>query len=454
MTKTLAYLKKTTAFLLSTILFITLFGATSLAATKKVLIVTSDKSIVYVQNVGDTAQLNPTVNPSDAPDQALTYQNSDTTGKVNVSPGGIITLAQDVSSMKENDLLAVITITPTNDPDYKGIPGICYVLKGKPVTSITTTSPLPSTLEAGKELDVKSLIDVQPSNASAPFVFIASKNPEIISVKKGNLRAISPGTTTIVIESIDGAKKIEHSITVTGTAVKGLTLPEEKEISLTVGQTFNLDTTVLPTNASNKRVYYSLYDSNYDDILKSDILSITPTLPPGVTHGTPIPTDVGTNPEKIADYLFDQIANDAEMKAFMFKMIEHAEKAKLQDILDKVDYELIGDAIDNGDLEDVTGIDDLNFQNVLFNLLTPHTFTEGPLKIKAQKAGVVYLSVYSEDGEYSSEIKITVKKAAPEVKVPDVPTGDSTNTTWYFLAIGLSACAFFIGRNKKTAVKK
>lgn len=122
-----------------------------------------------------------------------------------------------------------------------------------------TVSPTTATLTtAGEKLNL--ITQITPSNASNKSVTYSSSNKEVATVSdNGVVTAVSNGTAVITVTTADGNKTATCTVTVnitnTTVSVTGvLVSPSTKSIK--VGDKVQLETTVLPENATNKSVTY------------------------------------------------------------------------------------------------------------------------------------------------------------------------------------------------------
>jgi len=109
--------------------------------------------------------------------------------------------------------------------------------------------------------ETKTLIaNVSPENAENKTVVFTSSNVLVASVMpNGLVTAISKGTATIVVTTVDGAKSASCEVTVEEVSVTGITLNKET-LELAKDDTEMLTATVLPTNATNKNVTWASSD--------------------------------------------------------------------------------------------------------------------------------------------------------------------------------------------------
>ena len=103
---------------------------------------------------------------------------------------------------------------------------------------------------------------VLPENAYNKNVSFESADAGIAAVNaNGVVTGVSAGETTITVTTEDGGFTGACTINVYNQAVTGVTI-EPSEAELTVGSSTKLTATVLPENASNKNVVYSVEDES------------------------------------------------------------------------------------------------------------------------------------------------------------------------------------------------
>jgi len=142
-----------------------------------------------------------------------------------------------------------------------------------PVQSIQVE---PSKIDAavGESGTIKA--SVQPENATNKTVTYESKDANVVTVDKdGNWKAIKAGTTTIVVTSVNG-KTAEVNVTVKGEEIlpTSLSITPNENTYKGVGESFHVQATVLPANATNKTVTYTSSDTSVATIDSSGNISV------------------------------------------------------------------------------------------------------------------------------------------------------------------------------------
>ena len=137
--------------------------------------------------------------------------------------------------------------TPTTTPTHILIP-ITNVNISKSTATINTNQTLQLT------------VTILPSNATNKAVKWSSENTKIATVSSnGKVTAKLPGTTTITVMSKNGSFKAACKITVRQPLIS-INLNKTK-ITLAIGKSYKLVSTINPSNASNKRVLWKTSNS-------------------------------------------------------------------------------------------------------------------------------------------------------------------------------------------------
>ena len=151
----------------------------------------------------------------------------------------------------------------TKDSSANGNSDACWV------DNIYIGAPLAVTgIEVLEQLDIPVngtgtvAYSVLPENAYNKNVLFESADAGIAAVNaNGVVTGVSAGETTITVTTEDGGFTGACTINVYNQAVTGVTI-EPSEAELTVGSSTKLTATVLPENASNKNVVYSVDDES------------------------------------------------------------------------------------------------------------------------------------------------------------------------------------------------
>ncbi len=186
---------------------------------------------------GATRVVTAAVKPSDATNKTVKWSSSnEKVAKIN-SSGKITGVAKGTA-----------TITcKTSDGSFKAS---CTVTVVQLVEKVKLDATY-LTLQAGKYKTLTAKIS--PSSASNTKVKWKSSDKKVAEVSsKGVVKAIGAGTATITATSADGNAKATCKVTVTQPAT-GIKLNKKKD-TVAIGKKLTLKATVLPSNATNKKV--------------------------------------------------------------------------------------------------------------------------------------------------------------------------------------------------------
>jgi uncharacterized protein YjdB/uncharacterized lipoprotein YddW (UPF0748 family) len=218
-------------------------GTESVGSVEQVAVtgVKLDKTTLTLK-AGESATLTATVSPENATNQGVTWKSSDEKVAV-VDADGKIT-AKGAGT-------ATITVTTADG----GKTATCKVtVTGTAVTGVTLNKTA-LTLAVGESETLKATI--APTDAANQSVNWSSDNTGVATVDaSGKVTAKSAGTATITVTTADGGKTATCKVTVTGTAVTGVTL-NKTTLTLTVGDSETLKATITPENAANQSVSWS-----------------------------------------------------------------------------------------------------------------------------------------------------------------------------------------------------
>ena len=212
--------------------------------------------------VGGTFQLIHTITPDNATNKNVTWTSSDV-NIVEVSASGLVTAKATGT--------ATITVT-TADGDKTTTCAITVQTVTVPVTGVSLNSTSQTLTEGGS---FQLSATVTPANATNKNVTWSSSNSSVASVNSaGMVTAIAAGSAMITVTTADGNKTATCSITVQAAiiSVTGVTLNSNAE-TLTEGGTFQLSSTITPTNATNKNVSWSSSNSSVASVNSAGIVT-------------------------------------------------------------------------------------------------------------------------------------------------------------------------------------
>ena len=129
-----------------------------------------------------------------------------------------------------------------------------------PVEKVTVS---PTTISLTEGETSKLTATVFPEDADNKSISWSSNNKDVATVSNGTVTAVKAGSTTITVTTEDGKKTAKCDVTVLAKVylVTGITL-NKKDLTLQVGGSERLTVTISPTNATDKTVKWSSYDTS------------------------------------------------------------------------------------------------------------------------------------------------------------------------------------------------
>lgn len=209
--------------------------------------------------IGKTVTLTPTVQPSNATDQIVTWKSMNK-NVATVNSKGVVT-AKAAGTANIRCIAA----------DGSEVMAVCKVTVTKPVTKITLNKTS-AKIFIGNKTTLKAT--VSPSTATDKTVTWKSSNTKVATVNKttGVVTAKAVGTATITCTASDGSGvKTTCKITVTKPVTKiklsttGATLKVNKKLKLTA--------TVAPSSATNKDVTWKSSDTSIATVSSSGVVT-------------------------------------------------------------------------------------------------------------------------------------------------------------------------------------
>jgi len=192
---------------------------------------------------GGTETLSATIMPSNATNQNISWSSSNT-AVATVSANGTISAVSAGT--------ATITVT-TVDGSKTAVCNITVVAGNVAVTSVSLNKSSAS-LDVGSAETLTAVI--APSNATNQNITWSSNNTAIATVSSGGIvTAVTPGTATITVVSVDGSKTAVCTVTVNPIYVSSISV--KSSTSLVEGSTETLSVAIMPSNATNKNVSWS-----------------------------------------------------------------------------------------------------------------------------------------------------------------------------------------------------
>lgn len=217
----------------------------------------SSKSIY----VGKTYTLKATVSPSNATDKSLKWTTSNSS-VATVNSSGKVTAKKPGTA----------TIT-CKAADGSGKKATCKItVKAVEVSSVDLNRSAVS-VTIGKTYTLKA--DVSPSNATNKSLSWKTSNSKVATVSSsGKITAVGVGTATITATAKDGSgEKDTCKVTVKPVLVSKITL-SSKSYTGNIGESFKLEATVSPSNATNKTIKWSSSDKSVATVTSSGTVKL------------------------------------------------------------------------------------------------------------------------------------------------------------------------------------
>ena len=189
-----------------------------------------------------TATLAAKVVPSDATNQKVTWRSTNTA--VATVENGTVTAVSGGN--------ATITVT-TEDGNYTARCEV-VVTDPIPVTGVTLSQ---TELPLAKGATATLSATVVPADATNKKVTWRSNNTSVATVENGTVTAVSAGNATITVTTEDGNHTARCEVVVTAPVPAASVTLSQTELILRKGATAKLTATVLPTDATNKKVRWS-----------------------------------------------------------------------------------------------------------------------------------------------------------------------------------------------------
>ena len=227
----------------------------------------SDSSVTLDYSKDKTYVLNATVLPTNATNKAITFYSGDTR-VVEVNSTGVVTVKGIGSAY-----------VYAQSVENASIVSSCYFIitdSSTPVVNVTNISVNPSskTVEVGESFNITATL--YPSNATNQQVTWSTSNGNVAMVNNGYVTTKKAGTANIIATSVDGNKTASCYVTVNEATVSVTSVVLDKDyLNLSVGESYTLSATVLPTTASNKNVTWSSSKSTVASVTNGKVTAVS-----------------------------------------------------------------------------------------------------------------------------------------------------------------------------------
>ena len=199
---------------------------------------------VIVMPAGMYVELRTTCTPEDASSRAVVYTTTD---------AGIAKVTgRALKAMQRGE--CDLTVASAQDPQ---VTETFHILVTQPVKRVAVSGP-EKKVAAGSQLQLTA--ECSPENASIREVTWSSKNPSVATVdRNGTVTGVRRGGATIVATAADGSKAAGSLYVNVTQPVTGIQF-SKPEIPVVVGRAAQARITVLPADATDKKVTWSSSD--------------------------------------------------------------------------------------------------------------------------------------------------------------------------------------------------
>ncbi len=224
---------------------------------------------------------------------------------------------------------------------------------------------------------------VEPEDAENQSITWKSSAPAVAEVNEGVVTAVSVGTATITVTTLDGSYSASCNVTVEiGTIyAAGITL-DQAEINLTPGESSQLTATVTPQDATDKSVAWSSADENVATV---DNTGNVTAIGKGETVITATTTDQGLTATCKVTVTVPVTGIFCDQESVT--LIDGATA--------KLNFTVLPENASN--------------TNITLSSSDPSVATvDKDGTVKGLKAGTAVITATTEDGEYSASVNVTV----------------------------------------------
>jgi len=210
--------------------------------------------------VGEIETLTVTITPENATNKDVTWTSSNTSVATVSTKGEVTAVSEGTAYIN----------AATKDGGYQAR---CTVTVSQRV-SVTGVS-----LKASTELLVNHTETlyaiIEPDNATYKNVTWSSSNTSVATVStEGIVTAVSAGTTTVTVTTVDGKKTASCTVTVSNISVPvtGVSL-NKTSASLVVGNTEELTATITPTTATNQIITWNSSNTTVAEVSAAGVVT-------------------------------------------------------------------------------------------------------------------------------------------------------------------------------------
>ena len=191
---------------------------------------------------GDTLTLNATVLPEDATNKTVIWESSD----------------EDVLKVDENGVVTAVgkgTAKITATTEDTGKTAECEITVHKHVESVEMSSHS-YTAYVGREFTLTAA--VYPSDAHITDITWKSSDSTVATVENGRVVPLRKGTAIISVQTVDGGY-VDYCFVNVGIGIEAISF-DKTEMSVHKGESFTINVTVAPDNATAKELIWTSTD--------------------------------------------------------------------------------------------------------------------------------------------------------------------------------------------------
>ncbi len=206
---------------------------------------------------GETAKLNAVISPDNATDRTVTWQSS------NVA---VATVDQNGNVKGIGGGQTVVTAASADGKCFAS----CIINVSVNVASITLLDTY-VTMTKGESRALT--VTIYPEDATDKKLMWSTSNPNVVTVENGTIKAANAGTAIITAATGDGKVKAVCYVSVI-VPVERISLSEQ-QLSLVVGQKYDLSATVLPEDATSKTLKWETSNESIVTVDKGKLVAIS-----------------------------------------------------------------------------------------------------------------------------------------------------------------------------------
>lgn len=210
---------------------------------------------------GEAKEIVATISPSNADNKKIVWATSNSS-IATVNEGKVTAIKAGTAS-----------ITATTDDGGKT--ATCQVEVKSKTIAVESVSLDKTSLELTEGDEATLVATVKPDNASNKSVEWSSSNETVATVKDGKVTATKAGTAKITVQTVDGGKTAECSITINAKTypVESISL-DKSTVELTEGEEVTLVATIKPDNATNKDVEWTSSDESVATVKDGKVTAV------------------------------------------------------------------------------------------------------------------------------------------------------------------------------------